>query len=101
MSATLARSMSLPFSMTEPHRVPTLTANGLVNATVYFGELKVRFAADPVNTYRLFCHFSEAHSPGAPLLLGLHDLLETFRATFVGTSSLEFPMGHVRLETYA
>lgn len=101
MSATRARSLGIPFSTDEPFQLSTLTAGGTVTATVYHGELKIRFVADPTRTYRFFCLFSEHYPPSAPLLLGLHDLLETFRVTVDGTTAPGAEYGSLRFETHA
>lgn len=100
MSATTARANGIPFPMDDPQELTLYTANGAVRSTVYDGELKLQFDACPGHTFRMFCLFSENHAPAAPILLGLHDLIEVFRVTFDGTRSPGLEMGHLTLATY-
>ncbi len=100
MSATGARLLDIPFPTDDPQELTLNTANGAVRSTVYDGELKLQFDACPGHTFRLFCLFSENHMPAAPILLGLHDLIEVFRVTFDGTRSPGSELGRVTFATH-
>lgn len=100
MSAVEARAAGIPFPMDDPQELTLNTANGTVRSTVYDGELKLQFDACPGHTSRLFCLFSENYTPAAPILLGLHDLIEVFRVTFDGTRSPGSELGCVTFATY-
>jgi Aspartyl protease len=98
MSATLARSMGIPFPSAVS--VVSQTAATGVNAVhVHDGELRVRFPQLPGHTFRLYCLFVEETPPNVPLLIGLHDTLEVFRLAFDGRPAADAPAGRVVLET--
>src|SRR5206468_2811922 len=69
-----------------PVSLPITTANGTVTATVYDGELRVRFPALPGSVFRFYCVFVEEMNPHALPVFGLNDFLDVFRVSFDGRS---------------
>lgn len=96
-SATWARAngFRLPPSTTLPVR----TAGGQVSGRVYEGDTTARFARMPEVPFALATVFSDAHPPGLPALIGLHNILTYWRITFDGTREPGAPAGHMRFET--
>lgn len=99
MSAVLARALGIPFAQVRPHQLPLQTASGVIISTVHHGELTIRFEGLADTAFRFFCLFSEQYPPNAPLLLGLHDTLETFRVELNGQRSPGAEMGTLVFET--
>lgn len=98
MSATLARSMGIPFPP-EVSVVSQTAATGVNDVHVHDGEIRVRFPQLPGHTFRLYCLFVEETPPNVPVLIGLHDTLEVFRLAFDGRPTADAPAGRVVLET--
>jgi hypothetical protein len=98
MSADRARDLGLSLP-DAPVSLPITTADGTVTATVYDGELRVRFPQLSGHVFRLYCVFVEGMNPHALPLLGLNDFLDVFRVTFDGRYSPEAPVGQILFET--
>lgn len=79
--------------------LPTRTAGGAFTARVYDLDLTARFPQLPGVPFPLAVVFSESHPPAAPPLLGLHNLLDSWRYTFNGEPEPAATMGHMRFET--
>lgn len=82
-----------------PTFLPIVTATGLTRTRVYDLDLNARFPQLPECTFSLAVVFSEAHPPTVPPLLGLHNLLNTWKYTFDGTPEPAALMGHMRFDT--
>ncbi len=98
ISATLARSLNIPFPAENSVLNQTTAAGGRA-VRVHDGELRVRFPPLPDHTFRLYCLFVEELPPSVPVLIGLHDTLELFRLTFDGRPAPAAPVGQITLET--
>ncbi len=97
-SATWARANGFalpPVSST----LPTRTAGGHVPSRIYERDTNARFARMPEVPFVLATVFSDAHPPGVPALIGLHNFLTFWRVTFDGTREPGAPAGHMRFET--
>lgn len=81
------------------HHLSILTAAGSVPARVYDLDLNARFRRIPEWPFSLAVVFSEAHPPNVPPLIGLHNLLNSWRFTFDGSDEPGALMGHMRFET--
>lgn len=79
--------------------MPLLTAGGDRNVRVRDTNLRVRFRRFPEMPFDLAVLFSDDYPPSAPPLLGLHNLLNSWRFSFDGSTEPAALMGHMRFET--
>lgn len=91
-----AQGFSVPRAVSQ---MPLMTAGGDRTARVRDADLRVRFARLCEHPFDLAVVFSEAHPPTVPPLLGLHNLLNTWKYTFDGTPEPAALMGHMRFDT--
>ena len=97
-STAWARAAGIPIP--QPiSTMPLLTAAGNRNARVRDADLHVRFRLLREFPFNLAAVFSDDYSPTAPPLLGLHNLLNSWRFTFDGTPNPAAIMGHMWFET--
>jgi hypothetical protein len=75
------------------------TAAGPVRTRVYDVDLNARFRRMPECSFSLAVVFSERHPPNVSPLIGLHNLLNSWRVTFDGAQEPAALMGHMRFET--
>jgi predicted aspartyl protease len=98
LSASWANSRGIPVP-TPFSRMPLLTAAGNRDVRVRDADLRVGFPRLRDHPFERAVLFSDDYPPTAPPLIGLHNLLTSWRFTFDGAPEPGALMGHLLLET--
>ena len=99
ISSSWARSVDLPLP-DRSHRLGLTTAGGLRELEVYDLDLRVRFPRAREREFTLACVCrEEGDTRTTPPLLGLHNLIDSWRIIVDGNFEPAAPMGHLRFES--